>query len=79
MEVEEIKAKLEARDYYISPNYGLILEKKESESAIADIRLFESKVVLPYWNKKETQQVKHLRGILLQEDIPFRENLQGSN
>jgi hypothetical protein len=71
MEVEEIKAKLEARGYYISPNYGLILENKNDELVIADIRKCEKLIVLPHHNEVETKEARNLIGIL-GEEIPFR-------
>jgi len=75
---EEIKEKLTRRGYYISDNYGLILKNKDDESAIADIRYFEKKVVLPYWNDIETVEVKNLRTILREEGITLRDKQANS-
>jgi len=75
---EEIKVKLEKRGYSVSPNYGLILKNEDDESAIADIRFFERRIVLPWWylieHKKETEEVRNLRKVLIQEGILFRED-----
>jgi len=65
--------------YYVSPKYGLILEHENDETAVADIRYCEKLVVLPYWNKKETEenkrkteQVNRLKKIL-DKEIEFRD------
>jgi len=79
MDSKEIKTRLESKGYYISPNYGLILEKANDELVISDIRGCEHLVVLPYWNEVETVQVRNLRKILLQEKILFRDNQQAAS
>ncbi|HTZ42002.1 MAG TPA: hypothetical protein VMC07_02225 [Candidatus Omnitrophota bacterium] len=68
-----IAGTLTRRGYFISPNYGLILKTPNDETAIADIRISEGKVVLPYWNEIETEDVKGLKKILLEEQINFRD------
>ena len=78
MDCLEIKAELEKKGYYVSPNYGLIMEKSNPEEVIADIRKFEEKVVLPYWNEVDTVQVKNLRKILIKEKISFRDDRQAA-
>jgi hypothetical protein len=72
MDIEEIKRKLINKGYCISPNYRLILENEKSEYALADIRV-KGEVVLPWYNKIETKEVKKLGKILIEEKIPFRD------
>ncbi|VVB83457.1 Uncharacterised protein [uncultured archaeon] len=64
-----VRKTLEDKGYYVTREYGLILKTKESEEVIADVRYKEEKVVLPYWNGKESKEVSKLRRILLQETI----------
>ena len=73
MNIQEIKTRLETRGYYISPNYGLILENQNDEYTLADIRKCEEKIILPYYNKTETESINNLRKILFKEEIPFRD------
>ena len=70
MKIKEIEGRLMSRRYGISKNYGLILENEES--VIADIRNCEGKVVIPYYNRIETEAVRRLTKIITEEGIPFR-------
>jgi hypothetical protein len=79
MEVEEIKKRITEGGYYISPNYGLILQKeteadfeKMNGYILADIRLSEKMVVLSGGNKKEVGEISKLREMLTEKEIPFR-------
>lgn len=76
MSVQEIKDGLINKGYSISTNYGLILENRDNEYVLADIRFCEERVVLPWWNEIETEKVRKLREILLQEHIPFRDKIR---
>jgi hypothetical protein len=61
--------------YYVSPNYGLIMERKSDEYVLADIRLFEKKVVLPPISDLNDQKNKDLSDSEKEEIIEKREKL----
>jgi hypothetical protein len=51
---------------------GLILQKGDNESVLADIRQFEGQVILPYRGKIVPERLSKLIQDLNQTEIPFR-------
>lgn len=77
MNIKEIESRLMNRRYGISKKYHLVLEN--DETALADIRECEGLVVLPYYNKVETESIRRLTRIIKEEGIPFRNKSRTSD
>jgi hypothetical protein len=67
--------KIRKRGYYVSPNYGLIMERECDGYILADIRFSEKKVVLPIIPDLNDQKNKKLSDYEKEKLIEKRDKL----